>query len=334
VYKFNRNGCTKTLRIRSFLCGEMVNEANRTKEHVFPAWMQTDFGLWDQSLTLLNGSIIPYRQVTVTCCFNCNNKYLRPLEDKVSVAFREGADSVRSLNPEVLFLWLAKIYYGLLFRELTLRLDRSNPDNESMITNPEMLRGFGVHHVLMRRVLGKVSWNLFPASIFVFDALTSEASAANFDYFDAIDQPFLTLRCGSSYVVTFLQDFGAAHDFGVDGFEQVQTAYELVLHPLQCIELDALFLTVIKQHQPASLMVGQTPDGWDVMVSPLGGLSGVPPYEPWDRDYYGQNLESMWKMRTGSALVATGVGVPSLILDGNGDPFQAPNFDWRPPTVE
>ena len=88
------------------------------------------------------------------------------------------------------------------------------------------------------------------------------------------------------------------------------------------------------QGDQRSLMVGQTPDGWDVMVSPLGGLSGVPPYEPWDRDYYGQNLESMWKMRTGSALVATGVGVPSLILDGNGDPFQAPNFDWRPPTVE
>jgi hypothetical protein len=317
---------------RCFLCGEMVEEVERTKEHIFPSWMQSDFGLWDKSLTLLNGTVIPYRQVTVTCCFKCNNKYLKPLEDKVSTAFREGAGAVRALDPEVLFLWLAKIYYGLLFRELTLRLDRTNPDNESTITNPEILRAFGVHHVLMRRVLGEVSWNLFPASIFVFDALTSETSAVNFDYFDAIDQPFLTLRCGSSYVVAFLQDFGAAHDFGVDGFEEVRAAYRLVLHPFQCIELDALFLTVLKQHHPAGLMLGQVPHGWDVMVSPRGGLSDLPPYDPWDRDYCRKILEGMWKMRAGSAFVATEVGVPSFLFDGNGDPFQAPNFDWMPPT--
>jgi hypothetical protein len=317
-----------------FLCGEVVAKEEQTKEHVFPSWMQEDFDLWNQNLTLLNCTVIRYRQVTITCCRRCNTRYLKRLEDKVSAAFRQGADAVRSLDPEVLFLWLAKVYYGLLFRELTLRLDRANPSSNDTIADPEVLRAFRVHHLLMRRVLGKVSWNFFPASIFIFDALTTEKTAANFDYLDAIDQPFLTLRCGATYVAAFLQDFGAAHEFGVDAFEQVTAAAGLVLHPLQCIELDALFLTVLKQHHPVSLVVGQGPHGWDVMASPGGGLSGLPPYEPWDRDYYRHVLEVNWTTRTGIAFAAIGAGVPSLLFDSNGDPFQAPSFDWMPPTVE
>jgi hypothetical protein len=175
---------------------------------------------------------------------------------------------------------VAAIGYGLLFRELTLRLDQTDPQSSETITDAEVRREFGVHHLLMRRAFGRVSWNIFPASIFVFDALVDADAKANFDYFDAIDQPFLTLRCGSTYVAAFLQDFGAAHDFRVDEFQQVRAARHLVLHPLQCLELDALFLTVLKRHHPAKLVIGQGPEGWDVLVNWPGGLylvSGYPP---------------------------------------------------------
>jgi hypothetical protein len=51
-------------------------------------------------------------------------------------------------------------------------------------------------------------------------------------------------------------------------------------------------LTVLKQHHPAKLVLGQGPYGCDVIASPPGGLSGLPPYEPWDSDLYQDMLKA------------------------------------------
>jgi hypothetical protein len=37
-----------------FLCGVELIAGNRTEEHVFPRWMQREYDLWTQRLTLLN----------------------------------------------------------------------------------------------------------------------------------------------------------------------------------------------------------------------------------------------------------------------------------------
>jgi len=67
---------------RCFYCGGLLR-GNRTREHVFPRWLQERFGLANQHLTLLNGTLIPYRQLTVPCCQTCNNVYLSKLEKRV-----------------------------------------------------------------------------------------------------------------------------------------------------------------------------------------------------------------------------------------------------------
>ena len=220
---------------RCFLCGAAVGAGQRSREHVFPEWMQHEFSLWNQKLTLLNHTTIPYRQLVITCCKICNNEILSQLEDEVKSAFIEGADAVRQLDPERLFLWLAKFYYGLLFRDLTLAVERSDP-SLGMIMDQDTLREVGLHHLLLRRLKGQVSWNEFPASIFVFEALTSRNNSRNFDYSDSLEQPFLTMRCGSTYLVAFLQDFGAVSKLDVDRWSQLVAARSLKLHPLQCLE--------------------------------------------------------------------------------------------------
>src|SRR5262249_35334617 len=63
-----------------FLCACALNNANRSDEHVIPRWLQREFNLWDQRLTLLNDTDIPYRQLTIPCCTRCNNETFAPLE--------------------------------------------------------------------------------------------------------------------------------------------------------------------------------------------------------------------------------------------------------------
>jgi hypothetical protein len=66
---------------RCFYCGQVLR-GNKTREHVFPQWLKRRFGLANQHLTLLNGSLIPYRQLTVPCCSTCHNVHLSKLEKR------------------------------------------------------------------------------------------------------------------------------------------------------------------------------------------------------------------------------------------------------------
>ncbi len=138
-----------------FLCNSAVDQATKSLEHVFPKWLLHRHSLLDAHMTLLNGTPIPYRELTITCCKTCNNNYLSRLESEVQGTFERGADAVRGLSPERLFLWLAKFYYGLLFRELRSLLDRRDPGQGTIVTQ-EFLREYGVHHLLLRRLLGTV----------------------------------------------------------------------------------------------------------------------------------------------------------------------------------
>src|SRR4051794_24050423 len=100
-----------------FLCGVELSSDNRSDEHVFPKWLLNEFDLWDERLNLLNGTTIPYRQLTIPCCLTCNTYWLSQIEEKVQKAFSAGADAVEALDRVALCLWLGKIYYGLLFKE-------------------------------------------------------------------------------------------------------------------------------------------------------------------------------------------------------------------------
>lgn len=314
-----------------FLCSRNVAEQQRSREHVFARWMQNAFSLWDQRLTLFNHTSIPYRQVTITACADCNNGVLSSLEDEVGGAFLRGIDAVRELDEERLFLWLGKFYYGLLFRDISLLANRKKP-SDGMMLDPEALLDFGVHHLLLRRLLGEVEWSDFPASIFIFEALTSDNPEENFDYIDLIDQPFVAIRCGSTYIAALLQDFGATRTVASSNLPPIAAAESLKLHPLQCTELNAFLATVVKHHRPARMLISRAGQdrSWMVQVLPRGGLSGAPPFEPWDDQLHEAMVRGMIERQWGMTVQGRGAGVPSLLVDENGAPFQAPAFSWIP----
>lgn len=124
-----------------FLCGCRLGSKNRSDEHVIPKWVQKKFKLKNQHLHLLNRTTIPYRQLTIPCCRTCNNKLLQPIEKKMSVAVNDGAKAVRAINRQDLFIWLGKIFYGLLYRELFLPWDRTGK-KRGKITSKALLEQY------------------------------------------------------------------------------------------------------------------------------------------------------------------------------------------------
>lgn len=167
-------------------------------------------------------------------------------------AFREGADAVRAIEPSILALWMIRIYYGLLFKELALPLDRRDPKGEKIV-DPELLRVLGDLHMVLQARRKKVRIEQLPASLFIFDCQVPSARAERFDYRDTLSVPYLAIRVGSVAVLGHLLDWGAMRGLQVPGF---QMARSLELHPIQFTEVAALGAYVATLFKPDAAVPG------------------------------------------------------------------------------
>jgi hypothetical protein len=201
-------------RATCFLCRCRLTEDNRTVEHVIPKWVQSRFGLWDQTLVLLNGTTIPYRQLTVPCCQKCNNKHLEPLESSILSVVSRGPDAVEALDRKTLFLWRGTIVPKVL------------------------LSRFMSHHMFLQAARIAVNFiDFFPASIFVYELQEPTEPQRAFNFGDNFRAMTISLQLGRVGILAALQDGGALEI----GFGDYLGRYRgLQLHPLQFLELSAM----------------------------------------------------------------------------------------------
>lgn len=221
---------------RCFLCGEKLQVKNRTQEHVFPKWIQKEFNLWDLQLTLQNGSTISYRNLTIPCCLNCNNSHLnRKLESKIRLAYNNGVVSFRELDETLIFLWLNKISYALLYKELYLRRNLRSHASRRIYTKKEMLKRkiqFSLVQAIKypSRFIGK-GW-----SIFIYE-LDSKHQPL-FDYRDDMECSCVMLILNNIGIIANIADNGLIDDFDLE-YNGIRRFKNEVLDPIQFYELYA-----------------------------------------------------------------------------------------------
>lgn len=261
---------------KCFLCGTLLDEKNRTDEHVFPKWLLRRCELWNQKLTLQNRTLIPYAQVKIPCCFICNNIHLSPIEERVRQAFHAGPDAVRGLDRTDLFVWLSKIYYGLLFLELFLVADRTDPAAGNIMV-PEWVAGFKMHHMLMQVARRVVSWppSDFPASIFVFECQAPNDAQKSFDYGDSLYFPFLSIRVGNVGIVASLQDWGSMEN--TIEIPMFNVARQTPLHPQQWQQIHAMgfYMSSLFDRTPRHITL-ERGSHIEIVTLPIAGVSGKP----------------------------------------------------------
>jgi len=275
-----------------FLCGRRLTERNRRDEHVFPKWLQKRFGLWDEKLTLLNRTTIPYRKLTTPCCLDCNSNHLEPFEKIMSRAVRGGPRQVRALDPYCVFIWLGKIFYGLLYRELFLPWDRAQKKKGS-IASKELLREYAMHHLFLQSVRVPLQFlNFFPASILILE--TQEPKDDPTTAWDFSDNPytmFIGCRMGKVGIVSVLQDGGAQQSL----FPQLKEALSLKLHPIQFREVMATvrYKAMLFNRTPKYIITRDSEGDYKAMQNPLQGYNRRPLFDPWDQRKYVEILALM-----------------------------------------
>lgn len=277
-----------------FLCGCELTEENQTQEHVIPRWLQHKFNLWDQKIRLLNGTLIAYRYLTIPCCFNCNNLHLNPFEEEVKSAFDKGFEEFQKLDRRTIFLWLGKIYFGIMYKEMFLYEDRANPNNGT-ITSESYIKSFYSHFLFIQGIRNVHSFNdFFPASIYFFKTQKPKDIEKQWDFLDSHDTLFISIRMGEIGLISVLQDCETTKSLE----EHIAKHKAFPLHPLQFRELTAkiLYKGLLFNRVPKFLNV-QNNNKVETTLMSLQGGSSKPIFDDWDNNQY-------------SILLSTFMGIP------------------------
>ena len=218
---------------KCFLCGDDLNEENRTEEHIYPKWLQNMFSLWNKRLILLNNTEINYKDLKIPCCKSCNEKMSSLFEKPIERAVTSGYDKLISLDRNLIFLWLNKLSYGILFKELSLNADRKNPE-KGKIFSADYMKENQMQYMFLQTILTNAAHTNKPYSMLIF-----KIDPCNIESYWAFDNPFLRtffIRMNDIGIITHLMDNGYNEEFFLQYPEMEQLLYK-PLHPIQFAEI-------------------------------------------------------------------------------------------------
>ena len=256
-------------------------------EHIIPRWAQRRFDLFNQSLTLINGTRIPYRQLTIPCCESCNNGFLRDIENAV-IEFLERPDFNDPIPRVTLGRWLCKVFVGLLLKETTLLLDRRDPSKGSIVPQ-DLLEEFRHAQFILqsarKRTVFRSLHGPHPFTLYMY-RIEPDENFGDFDLSTNLSGQSIAIRLGTLGVV-FVNDGGLQYEVGRKGPLNLDGRR---LHPVQFSEVAA------RVHYKATLRDAthiytsfETPNEIvvdQVMVRSFSGIrlgdGAIQIFRPWD----------------------------------------------------
>jgi len=309
------------LRDHCFLCDVPLTPENRTGEDVLPKWLQRAFGLHQNArLRLLNATSLRYTAVRIPSCKTCNNEWLSKAENKVQVAFMAGYDAVVALDPDLLYAWLAKVFYGVVYREAILPRDRASGQPDPIVP-PEALQDLAMFRMLLQWFRGKTTWSSLPGSVFIYRTQTVDEVGHNFDFADNVSLDCIAMRIGSTGLVAALSDWGFLR--GIEP-RRLMLPPDFALHPLQFREVYASVVDYEARRQFRSCYTGMfIGEGVDALVvNPCLHALTNPPYSEHTNEVWPEYLAAV----TGVPPEAMREGdrARTFLLDNTGSPIVMP----------
>jgi hypothetical protein len=220
---------------RCFGCGGEPSTGHG--EHVVPLWLQRRFGLFDQRLTLLNGTTLPYRNLTVPCCEECNNGFLRNLEDKV-ITFVDGTQNIGDRDRLTIVRWLCKIFLGILVKESSLAVDRQDASQGMIVPASFLVEEFNHAQLILQSARKVTKFRCLhgesPCTLYIYK-IFADSRFGNFDLSTNLIGQSIAIRLGRVGLI-FVNDGGLQLEVGKKGPFDLDGRE---LHPLQFSEVAA-----------------------------------------------------------------------------------------------
>lgn len=275
---------------KCFLCGSELTEENKTDEHIYPRWRQNMFNLWDKELILLNRTSIRYRNLKIPCCKSCNEKMSVLIEKPIERAVSAGYDNFITLDRNLIFLWLNKLAYGMLFKELSLDVSRREPERGKICTS-EYLKENQMQYMFMQTILSQATYTGTPYSMLIF-----RIDPCDVESYWAKDNPYIKtffIRMNNIGIISHLMDNGFNEGFFLQYPEMEQLIHN-TLHPIQFAEICAKFMykCSLFYRNPSYIMLLNDEQKPEMILSQ--GISGYG-YDDWSQEVYAKVLAHYWE---------------------------------------
>lgn len=280
-FKFDNNTC--------FLTGEKLSSIEE-RIQVFPLWMMRAFNLEDKPFKMLDESFQTYKQLQLPCSVNTALKF-ETIESQIETAMKEGFQAVKSLPQELLFRWIAKILYGVVFNEIQVGIRQAVLSGEPINFSQALVHKFrNLHFMLQSLIVDMEFEHTNPFSIQIFEVDNADET---FLYRDEINTLIFSLRMNNFAIIANLQDNGTNAIYHNEVLEKVEGKS---LHPIQFEEICAkFFYTSYLFNRLPEYTYMETPDKIFVEPMPLNDWTLKPIFDNWIPKTYGQVLENFWK---------------------------------------
>lgn len=275
-----------------FLCGAPTTPPTDSVP-VFAEWLMTRYQLHGRQIKLLDLSIVAYEDLRIACCPRCRTRHVEPLEAAVEAAASRGLAGLRALDDVTLFLWLGKMFYGVLVTELLNELEPLAKPQYPLAENAQMLRRFQAFFQAFQALRVPTEFEDFvPASVFVLETDPTQDDLP-FEYDDELSTLAFSIKLDEAVLVACLVDNGIIRQ----AMRRVYADAQRPLHPLQVAEFKArvyyaaYLFNVVPDYFPRPLAPGATHVVLDTLIDDVTGDI----FNPWDNAAYGQSLLEMWK---------------------------------------
>jgi hypothetical protein len=276
---------------KCFLTGEPVNFS---EEHisVFPEWILDRYSLHDKTFTMLgDGYITKYKELRIPCSRKVIHEVIIPFEKEIEKAFSKGYDEVKKLPEELLFQWMAKLVYGLLYIDLSNALKYHTERNEKFTLSSFLQNKFRNLHLMLQSLntpmvfKGKKPWSITIARV--------RYSKDIFNYKDETNKLNFSLGMNGFGVAACLQDNNENAVFHKELTTKIDGR---VLHPIQFEELCGRFIYSNYLLTPSlEYSAEATDDKIVVELIPSAVQNKRPLFELWEDEMFAQVLANYWK---------------------------------------
>ena len=274
-----------------FLCGTQVPVHQQT--NVFPVWLMDDYGFGQQSLRLLDQSVVAYQDLKIPCCANCQTQHLQPLETEVQAALQNGVAGLRGLDKKRLFQWLGKMFYGTLITELIREQDPLIKPEHAVSEQPKMLLKFQAFFRVLQSLRVPMRFpDFMPCSVFVVN-VDASAEPSRFEFRDELSTMMFSLRLDNALIVCCLLDNGIIKEAMHQVWDVVQPRQ---LQPIQAAEFSArvFYAAYLLNVIPDFLVRAPKPqDEFLIMDSLIDDVTNVI-FNPWQNSSFAKLLSMAW----------------------------------------
>ncbi|MFT7236231.1 MAG: hypothetical protein ACI93L_000298 [Cyclobacteriaceae bacterium] len=273
-----------------FLTGENL-QSEEEQIFVFPEWIMDRYSLRDKTFKMLEGGNVKYKDMKIPCSKSVSEHAIKPLDEEIEKAFTAGYEAVKKVPEERLFLWMAKLIYGVLYHDISIEQRKATIAGKEFVLSLFLQERFGKLHSMLQSLVSPIEFK--GTKFWSIEVFKIKISKDVFNYKDETTNLNVSLGMNDFGIVACMQDNGAV---SANQQNMIDKFSNKTLHPIQFEEFCARFIYAnYLLNRNAEYTLRSNEEKVIIESAPLTSKSNKSLFDPWDEDMFAQVLAVYWK---------------------------------------